>query len=99
MIQPPFDHAGIPPGAVEISIAFFLMLAIIIVGLPLARAFARRLDRAPVRPGIAPEVVEQLQRIEHGMEAMSIEVERISESQRYLAKRLDTPAIPQETRR
>jgi hypothetical protein len=38
-IQPQFDAENIvPPQAVDISIAFFVMIAFIIVGLPLARA-------------------------------------------------------------
>jgi hypothetical protein len=40
---PPQDM--IPPQAVDISIAFFAMIAFIVVGFPLARAFARRMDR------------------------------------------------------
>ena len=35
----------IPQQAVDISIAFFLTFALVIIGLPLARAFARRMDR------------------------------------------------------
>src|SRR3981081_3231583 len=35
----------IPPQAVDISLAFFLTMAFIIVGLPIARAFARGMDR------------------------------------------------------
>jgi UDP-N-acetyl-D-mannosaminuronate dehydrogenase len=76
----------IPPQAVDLAIAFFAMIAVIIIGLPLARAFARRLDRKAVPPAINQDVVAQLQRIEHGIEAMAIEVERISEAQRYMAR-------------
>ena len=43
-IQPQFADA-IPRGATEISIAFFVSMAFIIVGLPIARAWARRMDR------------------------------------------------------
>src|SRR5688572_132540 len=44
----------IPPQAVDISIAFFLMVAAIIIGLPLARAFARRMDRKGGGPAQIP---------------------------------------------
>src|SRR4051812_45348782 len=37
--------AGPPPEVVDISIAFFLTVAAIVIFLPLARAFARRMDR------------------------------------------------------
>lgn len=77
----------IPPQAVDISVAFFVMLAVIIIGWPLARAFGRRLERRAEAPTIAdPGIAVQLQRIEQAVEAMSIEIERISESQRFMAK-------------
>ncbi|HEX7978231.1 MAG TPA: hypothetical protein VF461_06490 [Gemmatimonadaceae bacterium] len=76
----------IPPQAVDISIAFFVMCAVMIIGWPLARAFGRRLERRGPPAAVSPAVAEQLQRIEQSVEAMAIEVERISESQRYLTK-------------
>lgn len=77
----------IPPQAVDISIAFFVMLAVIIIGWPLARALGRRLERRADAPALPdPAIAAQLQRIEQAVEAMSIEVERISESQRFMAK-------------
>ena len=77
----------IPPQAVDISIAFFIMIAVIIIGWPLARAFGRRLERRADTPTLSdPAIAGQLQRIEQAVEAMSIEVERISESQRFMVK-------------
>jgi len=76
----------IPPQAVDISIAFFVMCAVMVIGWPLARAFGKRLERSGQTAAVSPVVSEQLLRIEQAVEAMSIEVERISESQRYLAK-------------
>lgn len=74
----------IPPQAVEMAYAFFVTIAFIAVGLPLARAFARRMDRrsAPAPADLAP----RLDRIEQAVEAVAIEVERISENQRYSTK-------------
>jgi hypothetical protein len=71
---------------VDISIAFFIMIAVIVVGFPIARAIARRLDRKPVPSPIDAGLAAQLQRIEHTVESMSIEIERISEAQRYMAR-------------
>jgi hypothetical protein len=77
----------IPPQVVDISIAFFIMLAVIIIGWPLARAMGRRLERRADAPALPdPAITGQLQRIEQAVEAMSIEIERISESQRFIAK-------------
>jgi hypothetical protein len=85
-LQPPFDAGNvIPPQAVDISIAFFLMIGFIIVGLPLARAFARRMDRRG-EPAPIAEITPRLDRIEQAVEAIAIEVERVSEGQRYTTK-------------
>jgi hypothetical protein len=77
----------IPPQVVDMSIAFFIMLAVIIIGWPLARAMGRRIERRADTPALPdPAITGQLQRIEQAVEAMSIEIERISESQRFIAK-------------
>jgi cation transport ATPase len=84
---PAFPPNAIPSQVVDISIAFFIMFAVIIIGWPLARAFGRRLERrGQILPGSDPALAGQLQRIEQAVEAMSIEIERISESQRFMAK-------------
>lgn len=86
----PSDFAKnmIPPQAVDISIAFFVMVAAIIIGLPLARAFARRMDRSTARAPIAPELSAQLTQINQAVDAIALEVERISEGQRYTTRLL-----------
>ena len=84
-VPPQFPEPVIPPGAVDISIAFFVMMGFIIVGLPLARAFARRMDRRG-ETASASEVTPRLDRIEQAIEAIAIEVERVSEGQRYTTK-------------
>ena len=81
------SHNEIPPQALDIVTMFFVFLGVIIIGYPLARAFGRRLERRPAEPAaINPAMTEQLQRIEQAVDAMSIEVERISESQRFMAR-------------
>ncbi len=89
---------GIPPQVAEISIAFFVMCAVMVIGWPIARAFGKRLERRGDPAVPAPAMAEQLQRIERAVEAMSIEVERISESQRFIA-RLQSERIPQSAAR
>jgi hypothetical protein len=76
----------IPPQAVDIATGFFVMCAVMVIGWPLARAFGRRLERGSAGAAIPVGMQEQLQRIEQAVDAMSIEIERISESQRFLAK-------------
>ena len=85
---PGFGNNDIPPQVENISIAFFVCCAVMVVGWPLARAFGRRIEgRGNSAPSIAsPQLNDQLQRIEQAVDAMAIEVERISESQRFMAK-------------
>jgi hypothetical protein len=84
-----FDASHIiPPQAVEISIAFFVMVAAIIIGLPIARAFGRRMDRASSRANVPPELSTQLAQLNQSIDAIALEVERISEGQRYTTKLL-----------
>ena len=72
--------------AVDIAIGFFITCAVIIVGWPIARALGRRFERRGAPLAVEAGMTDQLQRIEQAVEAIAIEVERISESQRFLAK-------------
>lgn len=74
------------PGIV-VPLGFFAMVATIAVGAPLARAFARRMERES-KTKLAPEVTARLERIEQAVDAIAIEVERISEGQRFTTKLL-----------
>ena len=87
----------VPEGVVIISVAFFAMCAFIAVGFPLARAWARRLDRRNVAPtGTDGETRGRLERIEQAVDAIAVEVERISEGQRFTTKVIaDLRALPQ----
>jgi hypothetical protein len=90
-IQPPMMPRDIvPPQAVDIAIGFFVMVAVILVGRPLSKAFGRRIERS-ASAAVAATSTEQLTRIEQAVEAMAIEVERISESQRFMAKLQNAP--------
>jgi hypothetical protein len=82
-----FDNT-IPPQAVDISIAFFLTIAAIIIGLPLARAFARRMDRRGGTAQVPAEISSQLANLNQAVDAIALEVERISEGQRFTTRLL-----------
>lgn len=84
----PFQNDPIPPQAVDISVAFFLTVAAIIIGLPLARAFARRMDRRGGPTQIPNEIASQLSQLNQAVDAIALEVERISEGQRYTTRLL-----------
>ena len=70
-----------------------------VVLFPLVRAWAKRLEHRGQPPAVAqPDVTERLERIERAVESVAIEVERISEGQRFVTKVLsdrgDLPRIP-----
>ncbi len=73
---------------------------IIAIGLPIARAYARRLESGP--PGIPSEIAGRLERIEQAVDSIAVEVERISEGQRFttklLTERTDAPSPPAAAR-
>ena len=81
-----FDNE-IPPQAVDISIAFFIMIAAVVIGLPLARAFGRRMDRRDTAQ-IPNEISSQLTHLNQAVDAIALEVERISEGQRFTTRLL-----------
>ena len=86
--QPPFfpQQPTIPAGVTDIAFGFFVTCAVIVVGWPISRALGRRYERRGQTPLLDASVADQLQRIEQAVEAVAIEVERISESQRFLAR-------------
>jgi len=59
---------------------------------PIALAFARNIwrrgNKAPVASALPPESAERLERLEQGVEAIAIEIERVSEGQRFVTRLL-----------
>ena len=53
---------------------------------PLARAHARQLDKQSA--GMTPQIGARLERMEQSIEAIALEIERISEGQRFTTKLL-----------
>jgi hypothetical protein len=87
----PFDpnNFDIPPRVAELGQFFFITIFAVVVGIPIARAIARWIDRraqAPARP--SAEVTSQLTQLTQSVDAIAIEVERISEGQRFTTKLL-----------
>ncbi|MFN2602039.1 MAG: hypothetical protein ABR582_04685 [Gemmatimonadaceae bacterium] len=84
----PFER-DMPPRVKDVSIAFFVTLAVIIIGLPIVRAIARRVERGAPRPAQIPQQMQaQMEHLMQSIDAIAIEVERISEGQRFQAKML-----------
>jgi hypothetical protein len=82
------DRSQIPRQAVDLSLAFFFTVAVILLGLPITRAFARRMDRAATPQRVPPEISNQLNQLTQAVDAIAVEVERISEGQRFTTRLL-----------
>ncbi|MGQ0714471.1 MAG: hypothetical protein ACT4PJ_12180 [Gemmatimonadaceae bacterium] len=61
---------------------------ITILGYPFVRVIVRRLDRREVPPAALTSIAERLGRLEAGVDAIAVEVERISEGQRFTTRLL-----------
>ena len=86
---PPGFPPGIPFEVVLIVRSVMTTIAAIALGIPIIRALSRRfIERPPVQPGLPPEVLLRLERIEQAVDSIAIEVERVSEGQRYTTRLL-----------
>ena len=85
-LVPPIPPDTIPREAVVISITFLALAAATIILVPIVRAWARWLDRRGHAAPASPDVGPRLDRIEQAIEAVAIEVERVSEGQRFTNK-------------
>lgn len=100
LLQAPFPplppEVMIPHAVVELAQSFFITVAVIALGIPIIRAFTRRfIDRPPAAPPLSAEVSTRLERIEQAVDAIAIEIERVSEAQRFQTKLMtDSRALP-----
>ena len=96
--------AGIPGAVVEVprpprdrsdEIAAIGIVGTCVLLFPVAIAWARRLWRqAGVPPALPPAVNERMTRMEQALDAIAIEMERMSEGQRFLTKVITDEARP-----
>ncbi len=91
------ESSDFPPGlngdtireiARDATRSAFVLIFALAIGIPLIRAFSRWLDRRnqPVPTG---DFAHRLDRIEQAIDSVALEVERVSESQRYNARVLN----------
>lgn len=81
-------------GGEIIPLAAFAMVTVVSIGVPIARAMGRRIERAPQRLDLPPETNARLERMEQAIDAIAVEVERISEGQRFTTKLLAERSAP-----
>lgn len=73
---------------IVVPLGAFASAIILAIGVPLARAYSRRMDADARNPRIPTEVAQRLERMEQALDSVAIEVERISEGQRFTTKLL-----------
>jgi hypothetical protein len=71
-----------------VPLGFFAMVTSIAIGFPLVRGLVRRWEREGTAPRVPSEVQARLERIEQAVDAIAVEVERMSEGQRFVTKLL-----------
>ncbi len=67
---------------------FFTTIIVIVIGLPLVKAYVRKQERMGVVSPGERERDERLARMETAIESMAVEIERISEGQRFVTRLL-----------
>ena|SRR6476620_8091454 len=73
---------------IVVPLGAFATAIILAIGVPMARAYARKMDAQSKNPSVPLEVTSRLERMEQAIEAVAIEVERISEGQRFTTRLL-----------
>jgi hypothetical protein len=73
---------------IAVPLGAFATAIVLAVGVPLARAYSRRMDAQARNPQIPSEVAARLERMEQAIDSVALEVERISEGQRFTTKLL-----------
>ncbi len=85
----PFDgYARTRPRGADVSIAFIVIIGLIVLGWPIMRALARRIDRPVAAAQIPAGLSAQLNQLSQSVDAIALEVERISEGQRFTTRLL-----------
>ena len=78
--------------SVLVPLGAFAMTVIIVIGVPLVRAYARKIENESKIAPVPAEVASRLERMEQAIDSIAVEVERISEGQRFTTKLLSEGA-------
>jgi hypothetical protein len=81
--DPPIERSGPPEEAFVLGGLF-----VVVVLLPISLAYARRIWRrsAAAVTSLPQEVMDRLTRLDHAVDAIAVEVERIGEGQRFMTR-------------
>lgn len=73
---------------IAVPLGAFATAIICAIGIPLARAYSRKMDADSRNPRLPTEITDRLERMEHALDSIAVEVERITEGQRFTTKLL-----------
>jgi hypothetical protein len=96
-VPPPASSKQLPEGLVDMMVIIFSSVTLMSLGTPLVKAWARRFEKRQDATEQAL-VAQRLAAIEQAIETVAVEVERISEGQRFTTKLLAERA-PEEPER
>ena len=77
-----------------VPFGFFAMVTIVAIGTPLVRGIVKRWERNDAVQKIPSDVSARMERMEHAIDAIAVEIERISEGQRFTTKLLSESRRP-----
>ena len=83
---------------IAVPLGFFATVIILVIGVPISRSISRRVNAEVKNPRLPSEIGDRLERMEQAIEAVAIEVERISEGQRFTTKLLSEGRSAYEAR-
>ena len=77
-----------------IPIVLFIMVGVTIIGAQIARAIARRIEKGVggSTGGLPNDTAARLERMEHAIDAIAVEVERVAEGQRFVTRLMSDQA-------
>ena len=85
--ETPVDR-GPPENVIVMTAIVLFFIALTVIGLPMARAAARRMDRKAAGPRLPDDLLPRLERIEQAVDGVALEMERVAEAQRFSARLL-----------
>ncbi len=80
--------SDMPPNVMRVT-GMFTVFVLFPIAISLARFIWRRASKGPVQSvQISPQIDQRLERLEQGIDAIAIEIERVTEGQRFVTKLL-----------
>jgi hypothetical protein len=87
-MPPDMEDRGPPQNVIVLTSVILFFITLMLIGFPLARAGARRMDRKAAGPRLPDDLAPRLDRLEQAVESVAVEMERVSEAQRFSARLL-----------